>query len=296
MDTRDITERIDRSTARWGPDTLRIVVALLWLSNVSWKVPTEFGDSGGSCRGLCGYVQDGIDHPVLPGSAWLFDAIVQPNLVAFGWTTLVVEGALAALLLSGRFVRTAAVIGILQSLGIMAAVANTPGEWYWSYLLMAGLSLAILVSAPAMRPTDAKVMAAVTAAYGVAVAITHAGAGFTGDSNSSWTLFGGARPFLDDFGRNVFPGSIALGVGLVVVALAAWVLAGSGDGVRRVTGWGLVALSAVLLLTYGPDGLILRLGSKATTVAVLAALGLSLVPRNRDQERPGRDLTAVASS
>jgi len=292
MDIRQITERTDRSTSIWGPTAVRILAALLWLSNVSWKVPPEFGDLANSCRALCGNVADGSAHPVFPGSAWFFETVVQPNLGLFGWTTLIVEATLAALLLSGRYVRIAGVLGILQSLGIMASVANTPGEWYWSYLLMAGLSLAVLIMAPAMSPTAPRVMAVVTALYGVAVAITHAGAGFTGDGNGSWTLFGGSSAFPDDFGRNVFPGSIALGLLLVVVAIAVWFLADADAQVRRWCGWGTVVVSAALLFTYGPDGLLLRLGSKATTVAVLAAVGLTLLPRTAER----RPLTAAQRS
>lgn len=136
-----------------GADLLRVIAGLLWLSNVSWKIPPDFGDTAGGCRGLCGYVAAGADNPVLPGSSWLFDSVVGPNLVLFGWLTLFVEAGLAACLLSGRFIRVAAVVGILQSFAIGLAVANAEGEWYWSYGLMVALHLAILALAPATRRT-----------------------------------------------------------------------------------------------------------------------------------------------
>lgn len=275
-DTKQIIRRVDASTSSWGPSAVRYTAALLWLANVSWKVPPAFGDTGGGCRGLCRYVQYGIDYPVFPGSAWFMETIVQPNFAVFGWVTLLTEASLAAMLLSGRFLRTGAVVGILMSLGIMASVGNAPDEWYWSYLLMVGLHLGVLVLAPSTRPTAPRVMAALTFGFGVMVAISHAGAGLSGDGNRSWTLFDGSRDVPDELGRGLFAGSIALGLLLVVMGVVGWFLAGAAEGVRRGFGFGLVGASVVLLATYGPDGLFLGLGSRASTACVLAALGLSL--------------------
>lgn len=276
METRTITDRVDASTSSWGPSAIRYMAALLWLSNAGWKVPPSFGDSGGGCRGLCRYVQYGIDYPVFPGSAWFMETVVQPNFALFGWMTLVVEAGLAAVLLSGRYLRTAAVVGIAMSLGVMASVANAPDEWYWSYLLMVGLHLAVLVLAPSTRPTAPRVMAVLTMVFGVVVAISHAGAGLTGDGNRSWTLFDGTRDVPDQFGRDVFDGSVALGLLLVAVGIVAWLIAGAEERVRTAVGFALVGASVVLLATYGPEGLLLRLGSGASTACILGALGLSL--------------------
>lgn len=281
MDVRRITERVDSSTGTWGPTTVRYLAALLWLTNASWKVPPSFGDTGDACRGLCRYVQYGIDYPVFPGSAWFFETVVQPNLTLFGWATLFAEAGLAILLLSGRWLRVSGVLGIAMSISIMASVANAPDEWYWSYVLMAGLSLAVLILAPAMSSTRPRVMAAIAGVYGVMVAWAHAGAGFTGDRNRSWTLFGGSTDIPDELGRNLFYGSIALGALVVAVAVMVWFLAGAGQGLQRSAGIGLAAVSFALLATYGPDGLLLRLGSRASTACVLTALGLSLVPRRQ---------------
>lgn len=274
MEVTEVSKRVDRMAGAWGPTVLRIVAGLLWLSNVSWKVPPDFGEGDGGCRGLCRFVQLGVDFPVAPGSAWLFDSVVGPNLAIFGWLTLFVEASLAALLLSGRFVRIAAVLGMVQSAGIGLAVANAEGEWYWSYGLMIALHLAVLVSAPTLEPTRARVMAGVTVVYGVVVALAHTAGGFGGDG--SFSLFESANDFPGDFGRNVFPGSIGLGLVLALVGVVVWCVAAAEPSVRRGVGWAGVAASAALLATYGPDGLILGLGSRATTVAVLAALGLSL--------------------
>ncbi len=281
MDLTTTTRTVDRSVARWAPTTLRVVAGLLWLSNVSWKIPPDFGETADGCRGICGYVNAGAENTVLPGSSWFFDSIVSPNLAAFGWLTLFVEAGLAAALLSGRFVRVAAVVGMLQSLGIGLAVANAEGEWYWSYALMIALHLAILVLAPTLRATSPRVAGACVAGYGVVVAAAHPAGGFTGDG--SFTLFEQANDFPGDFGRNVFPGSIALGVLLIVVGVLAWVLTDLPRPGVQTAGYGLVGVSALLLLTYRSDGLLIGLQSRATTAAVLAAVGLALATSS-----PGR--------
>lgn len=278
MDTTSTTERIDESVQSWGPTALRYVAALLWLSNLSWKVPPSFGDSVDACNRLCGFVQDGIDNPVLPGTAWFFDTIVQPNLTAFGWFTLIVESTLVVLLLCGRYLRTAGVLGIVQSVGIGLAVANTPGEWYWSYILMASLSFAILILAGSLHPTRPRTMAAITVFYGVVVGIGRARNGFTGTGGGDRVLFGSGG-WIANFGQNVFPGSVALGLLLIALGIGAWFLSELDNrDLLRYLGWGTVVVATILLATFSADGTILGLGSKASTAAVIAALGLSLVP------------------
>lgn len=131
-----VTEAISRKT----PFALRVTAGLLWLSNVSWKRPPDFGL-------LRNYVDEGINEPVAPVYPWVLENIVEPNFTAFGWTVLLVEFSLAALLLSGTFTRAAAVVGLLQSVTIGLSVANAEGEWYWSYILMATLHLAVFAMA-----------------------------------------------------------------------------------------------------------------------------------------------------
>jgi hypothetical protein len=276
MNPSAIRHRVDGLSARWVPPTVVVVAGLLWLSNVNWKVPPGFGKSGDRCSGLCRFVQAGIDHPVAPGSGWVLDNIVQPQLRVFGYITLVTEVVLAVLLLSRRYLRIAAVLGIAQSLAIGLTVANAPDEWYWAYLLMIGLHLAVLGFAPLLRPASPRTMAIVAAAYGIVVSVSHAEAGFTGDGNDTWTVFTGGNDIPDEFGRGTFPGSIALGLLFVVVGAVVWWLASADERTRTTTGWAIVAFAVVLLFTYHGSGLLIGLGSRAVTAAVIAAAGLSL--------------------
>ena len=213
--------RTDELSARWAPAVLRWTAALLWLSNLSWKVPTAFGKTAGKCSGLCGYVDKGAEFRVVPGSPWIFEHLIGPNLSVFGWLTLFIEATLVALLLSGRYLRVAAVLGFVQAGAIGLAVANADGEWYWSYLLMMALHVAILALAPQTRPVRAATFGWVLAGYGALVAIGHIGAPFAGDSNGTWWgPFAESNDVPGDFARNVFAGSILLGLILVVLGVA----------------------------------------------------------------------------
>jgi hypothetical protein len=274
LSTTKVTIAVDSASSRWGPPVLRWTAALLWLGNVSWKRPPSFGRSDEGCRSLCRYIESGIDHPVLPGATWLFENVISPHLWAFGWITILSEGTLAILLMSGRYRRTAAVLGVVQSLGILAAVANAPDEWYWSYLLMIALHVAVLTTTSSSRAQSGRVMATVTIGFGTVMAIVHGGEGLTG---TEFTLFAGNTDLPDDLARNLFGGSVVLGLIMAGLGVAGLVVAARLDTApQRIVGGALAVLGAVLFLTYGPDGLILRLGSTTTTACVIIALGLSL--------------------
>ncbi len=113
---------------------IRIVVALMWIQNVNWKIPPDFGRDRRA--DLWGFVNDAVVHPVFPPYSWVVEHVVQPNFIAFGWLTLLTEFGLGVFLLTGLLTRLWALVGIGQSLAIALSVLNTPGEWHWSYYLM----------------------------------------------------------------------------------------------------------------------------------------------------------------
>lgn len=275
--TSDRIDRASQAARRALPATVRVVAGLLWLSNVSWKLPPSFGESADGCRGLCGFVQAGIDHPVAPVYPWVLETLVQPNLQLFGWTVLVVETLLAALLLSGTWVRAAAALGIAQSVAIGLSVANADGEWYWSYALMVVLHFAVFATAVDRRgPVDARrrlAVGGVIAAYGLVLLVANirnvAGSAYTSD----WLLFGSSTDFPGDFGRNVFAGSVLLGLFFVALGAVAWLTAGRPSA--RISGAVAVGLAAVLIVAYRDSGNLLA--AKASAAAVLVAAGLYLL-------------------
>lgn len=278
----EVARRVDARAATVGGVTLRVTAGLLWLGNLVWKRPPDFGRSGDGCASLCQYVEDGIERPVFPGSGWFFDAVVAPNLTFFGWTTLLIEGLVAALLLSGRAVRTAAVLGAAQAIGIMAAVANTDGEWYWTYLLMVAVHVGVLALASAVPRQSLRTTALLTMSFGAALALVHIGEGLTG---SAFTLFtSNERDLPHDFVRNTFGGSVLLGLLFLTVGVAA--VAASPrltPTARRNVGTAVLLVAIGLFTSTDEQGTALGIGSTITSAVILAALAVSLLTSHADR-------------
>lgn len=124
---------------------IRIGVGLMWLANINWKTPPNFGsDTGG---GLYRYTQDAVTHPVFGPYSWVVEHGVLPHFHAFGWMVLLLESALAAFLLLGLGTRLWGVVGAVQSLAIGLSVALAPGEWPWAYVLMVMANLSLVATA-----------------------------------------------------------------------------------------------------------------------------------------------------
>lgn len=99
---------------------LRLLAGLIWLYNVVWKVPPDFGERGR--RDLYHFTHLAVEHPVFTPFSWVIEHAVLPYFTAFGWGVLFAESALAVLLLTGTAVRLAALIGIGQSVAIGLSV------------------------------------------------------------------------------------------------------------------------------------------------------------------------------
>lgn len=125
---------------------VRIGVGLLWLQNVGWKTPPDFG-RGDPPGGLYLSASYAVSHEVLRPYAWLMERFVLPNFTFFGWIVLLVEAALGAFLLIGLATRFWALIGIAQTVVIALSVLNAPHEWYWSYSLMLLVHVALFATA-----------------------------------------------------------------------------------------------------------------------------------------------------
>lgn len=120
---------------------VRILAGLMWLANLHWKVPTDFGQNNGG--GLYKYVAAGAENAPFGPYRWALDELVLPNFQAFGWFTLISETIVAALLLIGYRSRLVALAGAAMAVPIGLSVLYYPNadEWAWSYLMMIGLHL-----------------------------------------------------------------------------------------------------------------------------------------------------------
>jgi thiosulfate dehydrogenase (quinone) large subunit len=125
---------------------VRVGVGLLWLQNVGWKIPPDFG-RGDPPSGLYLSASYAVTHEVFHPYALLVERVVLPNFTFFGWMVLLVEASLGAFLLIGLATRFWAVIGVAQTVVIMLSVLNAPHEWLWSYVLMLFVHLALFATA-----------------------------------------------------------------------------------------------------------------------------------------------------
>jgi hypothetical protein len=232
-----------------GSAALRILVGLMWLYNVSWKNAPDFGEDTGS--GLFRFTSYAVSHPVFPPYSWVVEHLVLPAFTAFGWVVLVLETALAVLLLTGAWVRLAAALGVAQSLAIGLSVAFAPNEWPWSYLLMIGVhGLLLFSSAGRVLAVDA-VRAGVTPAR----TLGQVWGGLTALVGAVCVVLSLGDP-LDARGPGVRWGEMEIGLG-------EYNLVG-----------GLVLLVAGILLVVAARGRAARPGWAASGLAALAALSL----------------------
>lgn len=124
---------------------VRVLFAGLWMQNVVWKIPPDFGAD--HHNGLWHWAHLAVTHPVFPPYTSLVETVILPGLPFFGWVVVLVEGGLGAFLLVGLATRLWAVIGVLQTVVILLSALNAPGEWPWSYYLMALTSAMLWVTA-----------------------------------------------------------------------------------------------------------------------------------------------------
>lgn len=140
-----VSARLDRGIIA----LIRVAAALLWIGNLGWKLPPDFGEraAAGEPADLYQWTSYAMHAPVFAPYSWLVEHVVLPNFAVFGWTVLLVEAGLGGFLLIGLVTRLWAVIGVGQSVAIMLSVANAPGEWIWTYVLMALVHAAIFATA-----------------------------------------------------------------------------------------------------------------------------------------------------
>ena len=120
--------------ARIATLALRLLLGVMWLHNLQWKRPPDFGNATGCC--LKKYANAAVNHEVWHPFALFVDNVVQKHFVAFGWITIMTETALAIGLLLGIATRFWGLVGAFQSIAIGLSALAVPNEWPYSYYLM----------------------------------------------------------------------------------------------------------------------------------------------------------------
>jgi len=126
--------------ARAGVAFMRIIVGLLWMSQVVWKWPPDFGT-------LARFTGWAHEYPVFRSWGWVVHTLVLPNIGIFGWMTIVLEASIGAFLILGFATRFWALVGAGLTMTIMLSVLKAPNEWSWAYYMMFTLHIAILATA-----------------------------------------------------------------------------------------------------------------------------------------------------
>jgi len=112
-----------------------MLIGVLWLLALRWKLPPDF--DGGSERGLREWLELEVEHPTVALYGSFIDSVVLRNFTAFAWAVFAVELVVGLALLTGTVTRAAAFVGVLLSLNLGIGLAEVPGEWPWSYAMMA---------------------------------------------------------------------------------------------------------------------------------------------------------------
>ena len=128
---------------------LRILLGVLWLANLGWKLPPEFGKN--DPEGLLYNFQLAEKYAV-PGLLQdLTREVVIPHFTLFGWLVFLTELAAGVLLLLGLWTRIGALIGLVESIAITLLVVRAPDEWVWTYIMFVAIGLVVLVTPSGSR-------------------------------------------------------------------------------------------------------------------------------------------------
>lgn len=155
-----------------GLGLVRIVIGLLWLSQLFWKLPPTFGcptPYAFSTRtqftsGLCDWTGReaayagnlhvlNIDLHLAGGANFSIDlsplsraygsflnGFVLPNFSWMAWAIFGMELFITLTMLLGVFGRLGALIGTLQALNLTVGLLPVPGEWEWTYIMLTALT------------------------------------------------------------------------------------------------------------------------------------------------------------
>jgi hypothetical protein len=131
----------------------RLVIGYLWFDQLLWKLPPTFGcpsnfavttDIHMRTSGLCDWVGMMTLYSKWPLQASLVKSLVVPNLSWIGWIIFLMEAFVAISLILGLFTRLGGLAGLLQAINLYIGVGYAPGEWYWTYGMLATLGLIFL--------------------------------------------------------------------------------------------------------------------------------------------------------
>jgi hypothetical protein len=162
-----------------GLGTVRIVIGILWLSQLFWKLPPTFGcptpyafsTKTQFTSGLCDWTGReaayagnlhifNIDLHAVGGSNFSIDlsfissaygaflnGFVLPNFSWMAWLIFGMELFITITVLFGVLGRLGALVGTLQAVNLTIGLLPVPGEWEWTYIMLTVINFALLITA-----------------------------------------------------------------------------------------------------------------------------------------------------
>ncbi len=162
-----------------GLGIARIIIGLLWVSQLLWKLPPTYGCPPGfefstrtrTTSGLCDWIgreaayagslhifnfdlhllnspSVSIDlSPLSSAYGSFLNGFVIPN---FSWMAPAIFGLelfIAVTVLLGLFGRLGALVGTLQALNLTIGLLPAPGEWEWTYIMLTVINFVLMITA-----------------------------------------------------------------------------------------------------------------------------------------------------
>ncbi len=119
----------------WPIAAARAIIGVLWLFSLRWKLPPDFMPAEG--RGLMDWLELEAAHAAFPLYGLFVEQVVLPNFTLFAWLIFLTELVVGLSLLTGAFTRFGALLGLGLSLNLGIGLLEVPGEWPWSYAMLA---------------------------------------------------------------------------------------------------------------------------------------------------------------
>lgn len=88
-------------------------------------------------KGLMDWLLLEVQHPAFEFYGHFVSAVVIPNFTFFAWIIFFSELLVGFSLLTGILTRLGAFVGLLMAINLGIGLLEVPGEWPWSYLMLA---------------------------------------------------------------------------------------------------------------------------------------------------------------
>jgi thiosulfate dehydrogenase (quinone) large subunit len=155
-DLREVKQAINPASVsldrlgRFGLVFARLMIGVLWITQLAWKVPPSFGcpanfavSTSYTARttGLCDWTGLMGVYSISPLHRAFVNNFVIPNLAWMGWFIFLMELFIAATLILGVVSRLGALVAIIQATNLLIGLSAVPNEWYWTYGMLIILSV-----------------------------------------------------------------------------------------------------------------------------------------------------------